>query len=273
MSITSIFAPGIFKGKSVFITGGGSGINLGIARSFAELGANIGICGRSAERLESAAVELRALGAQVSTQAADVRDPAAIEAALEHARAMFGDIDVLVCGAAGNFMCPAEELSPNGFRAVVDIDLIGSFNTVRAAFAQLRRTRGCVLFISAGQAFTPFVHQLHVGAAKAGIDNMMRNLALEWGRFGIRSNSIAPGFIGDTEGTRRMAGTIAMDAILKATPLGRFGSVEDIAQMAVFLASPMASYVTGLVAVVDGGHYLGGSSLFNHAYVPEVGAN
>lgn len=272
MSFPSAFSPELFRGRHVFITGGSSGINLGVAQAFARHGASVSICGRSLERLHSARARLEETGAEVFAQSADVRDYAAVEAALTGAREAFGDIDVLVCGAAGNFMCPAEALSPNGFKSVIDIDLVGSFHATRAAFEQLQRSRGNVIFISAGQAFTPFMHQLHVGAAKAGIDNMMRNLALEWGRFGIRSNSIVPGFIGDTEGTRRMAGSRAMEAIQTATPLERLGQVEDIGNMALFLASPLAAYVSGLVAVVDGGHYLGGSSLFNQAWSAQEAA-
>ena len=258
----SLFSPDLFAGKTVFVTGGGSGINFGIARGFAGLGANVAICGRDRTKLDAAVAALRALGAQAAGFQADVRDKEAVDVALQSSGEQFGPVDVLVCGAAGNFMCPAEDLSSNGFRAVVDIDLVGSFHAAHAAFAQLKSTRGSILFISAGQAFQPFVHQVHVGAAKAGIDNMMRNLAYEWGRFGIRSNSIAPGFIADTEGTRRMAADGLADRLREATPLGRLGSVDDIAAMALFLASPLAAYVTGGVFVVDGGHYLGGSGLF-----------
>ncbi|HMB94256.1 MAG TPA: SDR family oxidoreductase, partial [Rhodothermales bacterium] len=186
--------------------------------------------------------------------------------AFKQTRAEQGPIHTLVCGAAGNFIAPAESLSANGFKSVVDIDLIGSFNASRAAFEQLKETRGNLLFISAGQAFTPYFAQAHAGAAKAGIDNLMRNLALEWGRYGIRSNSIAPGPIEGTEGMRRlMPGDESFHKQLKrAIPLGRYGTVDDIGQMAVFLASPLAAYVTGTLVVVDGGQNLPGSGLLTH---------
>ena len=174
-----------------------------------------------------------------------------------------GPIDVLVAGAAGNFLCPAEQLSANGFKTVIDIDLLGSFNASRAAFEQLKDTRGSIIFISAGQAFTPYAFQLHVAAAKAGIDMMMRNLALEWGRYGIRVNSIAPGPIEGTEGMKRLASPAALEQIRQAVPLGRLGTVDDIGQLAVFLASPLASYITGTLVVADGGQNLPGSALFN----------
>jgi NAD(P)-dependent dehydrogenase (short-subunit alcohol dehydrogenase family) len=264
MNLTSILPADLFSGQVAFITGGGSGINLGIARSFAALGADIGICGRSAERLEDAARELEGLGARVVAEVADVRDYEALEKALSATREILGPVSHLVCGAAGNFPCPAEGLSPGGFKAVVDIDLVGSFNASRAAFDQLCETRGTILFLSAGQAFVPYALQAHVGAAKAGVDHLMRNLALEWGRFGIRCNSVAPGPIEDTEGMRRLApGDESYHQRLRAAiPLGRFGTVEDIGSAAVFLASPLAAYITGTLLVVDGGQNLPGSGAF-----------
>ena len=254
----------LFAGKTVFVTGGGSGINLGVAKSFAALGAGVAICGRTAERLESARAELEKLGAKVSTAVADVRDYDALEAALDKSRKELGPIHTLVCGAAGNFLAPAEKLSANGFRTVVDIDLNGSFNAARAAFEQLRETRGNLIFISAGQAFVPHFAQAHCGAAKAGVDNLMQNLALEWGRYGIRSNSIAPGPIEGTEGMKRLGPRDgdAHQALKRAIPLGRYGTVAEIGLTAVFLASPLAAYVTGTRVVVDGGMTLPGSGVF-----------
>ena len=265
MNIAEILPRTLFSGKTVFITGGGSGINLGIARNFASLGANVAICSRDLAKLERAAAELRELGHPVLPVSADVRDPAAVAAALARSEAELGPANVIISGAAGNFICEAEKLSPNGFKTVVDIDLLGSFNVARAGFEQLRQTQGSVIFISAGIAWLPYSHQIHAAAAKAGIDSMMKNLALEWGRYGIRANSIAPGYIGDTEGTSRLAGGPVMDAVMATTPLGRLGTTDDIGQAAVFLASPLASFVTGTVVVVDGGHYLEGSAMLNAA--------
>ena len=257
----------LFKGKTVFVTGGGSGINLGVARNFAALGANLAICGRTQEKLDGAATELRALNAHVSGKvlpvAADVRDYAAVESAVTRTRAELGAIDVMICAAAGNFLCPAEALTPNGFKTVVDIDLQGSFHASRAAFEQLKETRGCVIFISAAQAFVPMVYQVHVAAAKAGIDIMMKNLAIEWGRHGIRTHSIVPGPIEGTEGMRRLSPPEGANNRKANIPLGRFGTVDDIGQAAVFLASPLASYITGVVLCVDGGSSLVGSAPWN----------
>jgi NAD(P)-dependent dehydrogenase (short-subunit alcohol dehydrogenase family) len=268
-AVRGYFPREMFRGKTVFVTGGGSGINLGVARNFAALGAHVAICGRTQERLDAAAPELRALNAHVSGKvlpvAADVRDYAALESAFARTRDEVGTIDVLVSGAAGNFVCPSESLSPNGFRTVVDIDLQGSFHASRAAFEQLKATQGFLLFIGAGQAFVPQAYQLHVAAAKAGIDIMMKNLAVEWGEHGIRTATIVPGPIAGTEGMRRLSPPGFEDAKRAVIPLGRMGTVDDIGQAAVFLASPLASYITGVVLCVDGGNSLVGSAIWNQA--------
>lgn len=271
MKITEVFSKNLFASKTVFITGGGSGINLGIAKNFAAVGANLGICGRTQERLDGAAEELRGLGAKVCAVAADVRNPEALQAAFQQSEQELGPMDVLVCGAAGNFPCPVEGMSANGFKAVIDIDLLGSFNSCRFAVDQLKKTKGSVIFISAGQAFLPYFAQCHVGAAKAGVDNFMRNLALEWGPHGIRCNSIAPGPIEGTEGFQRLLPDGMREKFRDVVPLKRFGTVDDIGQLAVFLASPLASYITGTLIVADGGQNLPGSGIFTHMLVQAMG--
>lgn len=263
MLVTQYFAKDLYKGKIVFVTGGGSGINLGVAKNFAALGANVAICGRTQEKLDAAAEELRALGAKVCAVAADVRDIAALQAAFARSKAELGAMDVLVCGAAGNFVVPADKLSANGFKTVIDIDLLGSFNASRAAIDQLKETKGSIIYISAGMAYVPHAFQVHVGAAKAGIDMMMKNLALEWGRYGIRANSIVPGPIEGTEGMKRLSTPDAKATLIASVPMRRMGSVDDIGQTAAFLASPLASYITGCVVVCDGGSNLAGSGRFN----------
>ncbi|SOD74615.1 NAD(P)-dependent dehydrogenase (short-subunit alcohol dehydrogenase family) [Jatrophihabitans sp. GAS493] len=265
MDVTKFLPLDLFAGRVVFVTGGGSGINLGIASAFAALGADVAICGRSADRLAGAAEQLNGFGHRVLTQVADVRDAEQLAAALDASERSAGPADVVVCGAAGNFVAAAENLSPNGFRTVVDIDLLGSFNTSRAAFDQLRRTRGALLFVSAAQAYLPFAYQAHVGAAKAGVDSLMRNLALEWGRYGIRSNSIVPGPTAGTEGMRRLGDVAGEETWTSMVPLGRYAELEEIAAMAVVLCSPLAAYVTGAQVIVDGGQGLSGSALFNNA--------
>jgi len=252
-----------FSGKLVFVAGGSSGINLAIADAFAAHGAALAIASRSAERVAAAQRQLERHGGKVAGYVADVRDYAAIEAALRGCYEAFGAIDVLVSGAAGNFVAPALGMSAKGFRSVVDIDLIGGFNVTRAAHAFLRRPGASVLNISAPQAANPTRYQAHVCAAKAGLDMLMRVLALEWGPDGIRVNSLIPGPIGDTEGISRLApGAEALARMSASVPLGRMGTKQEVAEMALMLASPMASFVTGAAIAVDGGvSLLGGRDL------------
>jgi NAD(P)-dependent dehydrogenase (short-subunit alcohol dehydrogenase family) len=253
----------LFLGKTVFVTGGGSGINLGIARTLASLGANIGICGRSQERLDAAAAGLGELGTKVSATSADVRLPEQLQSAMNASHDALGDIDVLVCGAAGNFLVQGENLSFNGFKTVIDIDLVGSFNASRIAFEQLKRTRGSIIFITAPMAHVPHAYQAHVGPAKAGVEMLMKNLALEWGPYGIRSNSIIPGFIEDTEGMRRISSEADSRNFIQNIPLCRMGMTQEIGHAAAFLSSPLAAYITGTSLWVDGGQALSGSGFFN----------
>jgi peroxisomal 2,4-dienoyl-CoA reductase len=207
--------------------------------------------------LEKTASEITAAtGRPVLSVGADVRDPDAIANAIKQTVEKFGKLDTLVNGAAGNFLAPAAGLSVNGFKTVIEIDLVGTFNASRAAFEALQKGGdGLVLNISATLHYHGTPLQIHASAAKAGVDAITRNLAVEWGRFGIRSCGIAPGPIGDTEGMRRLAppGDIA-EMAKKGIPVGRFGTIEEIAAAAVYLRSPAAAYVTGHVLVVDGGH-------------------
>lgn len=248
-----------FSGRHVFVAGGSSGINLAIADAFARRGAKLSIASRSAERVAGAVAQLRNHGGEAEGHSADVREYDAIEAALAAARDRFGPIDVLVSGAAGNFVAPALGMSSKGFRTVVDIDLVGGFNVLRAAHAYLRQPGASVINISAPQAFNPTPYQAHVCAAKAGLDMLIRVLAMEWGPDGIRVNSIVPGPIGDTEGVRRLApGDGALQAMAASIPLGRFGKTSEVADMAMVLSSPLAAFVTGAVIPVDGGSSLPG---------------
>jgi len=154
---------------------------------------------------------------------------------------------------------------------VIDIDLIGSFNSCRAAFPQLQKTRGSVIFISAGQAFLPYAMQCHVGAAKAGIDNLMKNLALEWGKYGIRCNSVAPGPIDGTEGVKRLLPEGCREKMIESIPLQRLGTVEDIGNLCAYLCCPLSTYVTGTVIVADGGQNLPGSGYMTHIMMSAMG--
>jgi len=192
---------------------------------------------------------------------ADVRDYAAVENAVAKATEHYGKIDIVVNGAAGNFLCAANELSANGFGTVVDIDTKGTFNVCRAAFEELKRSQGQILNISATLHYLATPMQIHVSAAKAGVDAITRNLSAEWGRHGIRVNGIAPGPIEDTEGMKRLLPEAVKDKITKKIPLGRFGRIADIENAALFLCSDAASYINGVTLVVDGGHWLLGTSL------------
>jgi len=281
-----IFADGILKGRVAFVTGGGTGITGGVARALAEAGANVALVSRRMEHLEPAAAAINDAraglrgeargssptvreGAPTQTHsmgeaiavAADVRHPEEVEQAIAATVERFGKVDIVVNGAAGNFLCAAEELSPNGFGTVIDIDLKGSFNVCRAAFAELKNNRGQILNISATLHYLGTPMQLHVSAAKAGVDALTTNLAVEWGRYGIRVNAIAPGPIGDTEGMKRLVPEPIKEKLKQRIPLGRFGLIEDIENAAVFLCSDAASYINGAVIVVDGGHWLASNGL------------
>jgi peroxisomal 2,4-dienoyl-CoA reductase len=256
-----IFVEGILKGRVAFVTGGGTGITGGVARALAEAGAAVALVSRRMDHLQPAADAVNENGGKAIAVAADVRQPEEIEKAVAKTVEQFGRIDIVVNGAAGNFLCAAEELSPNGFGSVVDIDLKGTFNVCRATFAQLKEHRGQILNISATLHYLGTPMQLHVSAAKAGVDALTRNLAVEWGRYGIRVNAIAPGPIEDTEGMKRLVPEPIKERLRKGIPLGRFGRIADIERAAVFICSDAASFINGTVLVVDGGHWLASNRL------------
>jgi peroxisomal 2,4-dienoyl-CoA reductase len=222
----------------------------------------VALVSRKLENLEPAAKAINSTHAgnpnigEAFAVAADVRNPEEVEKAIAAVVERFGKIDIVVNGAAGNFLAPAEALSPNGFGTVVDIDLKGTFNVCRAAFAQLKEHKGQILNISATLHYLGTPMQLHVSAAKAGVDALTRNLAVEWGRYGIRVNGIAPGPIEDTEGMKRLVPEPVKEKLKKNIPLGRFGRISDIEKAALFLCSDAASFINGAVLVVDGGQWL-----------------
>ena len=254
--------------KVAFVAGGSSGINLGIAKRFAAAGAKVAIISRSAEKIEAAAKEVAAFGPCIG-MAADVRDYAAVEAALKRTHDELGPIDIVLSGAAGNFVAPALGMSANGFKTVVDIDLIGTFNVLRASFEFLNRPGASLISITAGQAERASLFQAHVCAAKAGINMLTRCLALEWGPGGVRVNAISPGPIAETEGMARLAPTEEAEARVKSrNPLRRYGTKDEIADMAIFLSTDKAAYVNGAIIPVDGGSGCGdasGDALGNYA--------
>lgn len=261
MTLRKWFAPDLYQGRTVFVTGGAGTINFGIAKGLGQLGANLALVGRTQERLDQAVAELQAEGIPAIGLYADVQRIETLEQAMAATAARFGGIDVLVCGAAANFPAPAEQMTAEGFRKVISIDLMGSFNAARACFDHLKARRGNVVFVSATNAIVPFAFQAHVGAAKAGIDSLMRGLALEWGKHGIRCNSVLPGPIEGTEGLSRLLTPEDIDSLKTYVPIGRFGTTEDVASVTAFLASPMASLLTGAAIVADGGQSFSGSAM------------
>lgn len=251
-----------YSGRTVVVIGGTSGINLGVAEMFAQAGAKVAVASRSQEKVDAAVEQLAATGAQATGFSADVRNPEAVAEGLAGVHEQMGNFDVVVSGAAGNFPAKATDMSPNGFKSVVDIDLLGTFNVLRAAYPHLAKPGASIINISAPQAVVPMAYQVHVCAAKAGVDMVTRVLALEWGPEGIRVNSIIPGPIDGTEGMRRLAPTPEMrEAVMRSVPMKKYGTPTDIGHMALFLGSPFASYVSGAIIPVDGGWAMSGAQL------------
>ncbi len=250
--------PDILAGKTAFVAGASSGINLEVARQFAAHGAKVAILSRSPEKISAAAKALQDEGHQAIGIACDVRDYAGLEAAYAQTVAAFGKIDVVLSGAAGNFLAPALGMSANAFKTVIDIDLLGTFNVFRASFEHLNRPGASLITITAGQAVRPMMFQIHACAAKAGVNMVTKCLAMEWGPAGVRVNAISPGPIADTEGMARLAPDPEMEVRTKARiALRDYGTKSDIAEMALFLASERAQYITGSIFNVDGGSELG----------------
>lgn len=260
--MSSVFVGGLLAGRSALVTGGGSGIGAGLALRLAAQGARVMLLGRKQEKLDAVQRQIADAGGTAATMSCDVRDYAKVEAAVQAAIAAHGGLDILVNSAAGNFLAPAATLSANGFRTVVDIDLCGTFNCCRAAFAELSRTRGSIVNITATQATVATPLQCHAGAAKAGIEKLTRDLALEWGRFGVRVNAIAPGPIEGTEGMTRLAPGDAEAALKARVPLGRYGTIFEIAEALTYLVSPAGAYITGATLLIDGGTTLLGPGPF-----------
>jgi NAD(P)-dependent dehydrogenase (short-subunit alcohol dehydrogenase family) len=240
------------SGKTAFIAGGTNGINLGIALGLAAHGANVALVGRDVDKARRAANMVE--GGLAIGLSADVRSFEAVEGALKQTADRWGPVDFVVSGAAGNFIAPALGMSAKGFRTVVDIDLIGTFNVFRAAYTVLRRPGASLLAISAGQAVQAVPGQAHVCAAKAGINMLVKCLALEWGPTGVRVNALSPGPVAGTEGMRRLTPTPeAEHRMMMKVPLRRYATREEIARAALFLLSDDASYVNGAILDCDGG--------------------
>ncbi len=259
--------------KSVVVVGGTSGINLGVAKEFAKLGARVAVASRSQEKVNSAVTALGLMGAQDAFGfSADVRDAEALEQGVNEVVQRWGELDVVVSGAAGNFPATARGMSVNAFKTVVDIDLMGTFHVMKAIYPHLRKPGASVINISAPQSLQPMQAQSHVCAAKAGIDMLTRCLCLEWGPEGIRINSIIPGPIEGTEGMARLAPTEqALQQVIDSVPVKRLGTPQDIAAACIFLSSAAGAYISGAVLPVDGGWLQGGSGGMSN-YLAEFAA-
>jgi NAD(P)-dependent dehydrogenase (short-subunit alcohol dehydrogenase family) len=256
-----------YEGKTAVVTGGGSGLGRDMALSFAREGANVCVIGRRQEKLDETVALIEKEGGKGYGLSADVRDAARVETLMKEIAERAGGIDVLVNNAAGNFVCPSEELSANGFKSVVDIVLLGTFYCTRFAFEGLRARKGAILNIIAAYAWSGEPGAVHSASAKAGVLAMTRTLAAEWGQFGIRANAVAPGPI-HTEGTDKNLWSVGdvEEKMLASVPLGRLGEPGDISRAALWLCSDEASWVSGATLAVDGAQWLNGPLGFRAGY-------
>jgi NAD(P)-dependent dehydrogenase (short-subunit alcohol dehydrogenase family) len=257
---SSPFRTDLLADQVALVTGGGTGIGAGITRALASHGADIILASRRKAHLEPMADEVRQIGRDVLVSTMDVRDRDACQATVQQAVDRFGRIDILVNNAAGNFLSRAADLSEKAWRAVVEIVLNGTFNMSQAVYPAMRDA-GCGSIVNITTTYVgsgaPFM--AHSGAAKAGVLNLTRSLAVEWGGDGIRSNAVAPGLVEGTEGSKRLAESIGIvDDYIAQVPLGRLVHTNDVASAVLFLCSHAASHVTGVEITVDGGAGIGG---------------
>ncbi|MCS7197361.1 MAG: 2,4-dienoyl-CoA reductase [Candidatus Bipolaricaulota bacterium] len=248
------------KDRVAIITGGGTGLGRAMALEFARLGAKIVVTSRKLENLQQTVREIEQLGGRALAVPTDVRDPAQVDNLVAVTKERFGKIDILINNAAGNFICPAENLSVNGWRAVVGIVLDGTFYCSRAVGKEMiaQGTGGNILNIIATYAWTGGPGTIHSACAKAGVLAMTKTLAVEWAKYKIRVNAIAPGPV-DTEGAAKALwpSPEAKKLVEQTVPLGRFGEPIEIAHAAAYLVSDYASFITGATLVIDGGQWLG----------------
>lgn len=259
----SIFRSDLFAGRAALITGGGTGLGYAIAETFVRLGGAVALASRKAEHVEPAAERLRATGGRAMAVLTDVRNPEAVRESVRQVADELGRIDVLVNNAAGNFYAPSAELTPNGWRAVVETDLYGTFFCSQAVHPIMKaQGGGRIISISMTLHYRGWPQMAHATAAKAGVDALTRTLALEWAPDRITVNAVAPGPI-PTEGATRAFqagasgdGPSLDDAMRRTIPLGRMGRPDEIGAMVAYLASPAAEWITGSIFVVDGGSSL-----------------
>jgi NAD(P)-dependent dehydrogenase (short-subunit alcohol dehydrogenase family) len=262
ISASDIFKGGLLAGQTAFITGGGSGINQGIAIRLAQFGARVVVVGRTQSKLDDTVQKIRAAGGEALGVAADVRDYAAMAAAAKQGAEAFGPYRIVIAGAAGNFLAPAANLSSNGFAAVIDIDLKGTFHTFRATSEYFAKDDVRCLAISAPQGDVPMPMQSHVCSAKSGVNMLVRTLAMEWGSRSVRVNAISPGYVANTVGGDLLAAG-QQDKVTKFLPIQRFTTVDEMADFALTMVSPLCRYMTGQIVALDGGvSLLGGGMMY-----------
>ncbi|KAK5137892.1 hypothetical protein LTR08_006661 [Meristemomyces frigidus] len=284
--LSPVWRDGIFTSKVLFCTGGAGSICSMQVRAFVALGGNACIIGRNVEKTEKGAADIATVrpGAKViGIGGIDVRDPKALQAAAERCAKELGSLDFAIAGAAGNFLAPMAQLSPNAFKTVMDIDALGSYNTAKAVLPYLVEsakqhkntgstqptgTGGRMLFISATFHYKGQPLQAHVAAAKAAVDQISHAVAIEYGPYGITSNILTPGPIANTEGMERLSKTDpeSSKAEMKKVPLQRYGEVKEIADATVYLFSEAGSYVNGNTLVVDGGQWRTAGASMSHAW-------
>ena len=255
--VTTIFRAGLFQGDVAFVTGGGTGIGFATATELGALGARVALCGRRPEPLAKAAEELGRAGVEVFTAPCDIRDAEQVKGCVEAVKQRFGRIDVLVNNAGGQFPSAAESLSPRGFEAVVRNNLLGTFNVTQAVATQafIPQKRGRIVNVIA-QIARGFPGMAHTGAARAGVENLTKTLAVEWAMYGIRVNAVAPGVI-KTSGTDQYPPEL-LEAAAHRSPLRRLGTANEVAHLIVYLASTEADFITGQSFYIDGGQSLWG---------------
>jgi NAD(P)-dependent dehydrogenase (short-subunit alcohol dehydrogenase family) len=258
-----MFEPHLLKGQVAVITGGGTGIGLAIAKRLGSLGARIAIASRDSANLEKGTAALREAGVDALAIQLDVRKPEQVDEMVERTVKHFGSIDILVNNAAGNFVCRAEELSPNGWNAVIGIVLNGTFYCSRAVGRHMiaRKRGGSIVSILANYIWTGSPGTIHSAAAKAGVMSMTQTLAVEWAPYGIRVNAVAPGPIESPGAAKQLWSTPeAVERITSIVPMRRWGTPAEVADAVAFLSAPQSGYITGEVLTVDGGARLGGGT-------------
>jgi NAD(P)-dependent dehydrogenase (short-subunit alcohol dehydrogenase family) len=251
-----MFEPDLLKDQVAVVTGGGTGIGLAIAKRLGQLGARIAIASRNAENLESGWAALRESGIDALAVQLDVRKPEQVDEMVQRTVKHFGGLDILVNNAAGNFICRAEDLSPNGWDAVIGIVLNGTFYCSRAVgqYMIARKRGGSIISILANYVWTGSPGTIHSAAAKAGVMSMTQTLAVEWARHGIRVNAVAPGPVASEGAAKQLWSTPqAVERITAKVPMRRWGRPEEVADAVAFLAAPQSGYITGEIMTIDGG--------------------